>query len=263
MTIIQAIILGITQGLAEFLPISSSGHLVLLKDIFGIDEGALTFTILLHIATLIPVFVVFWKDIVALIKNPFSKFTYLLVAATVPAVIVALLLNDLIDGLFSGGIFLAIGFFLTGVFLMYADKAGEQVKEGGKTIDKMSYVDALVIGVMQAVAIAPGISRSGSTITGALSRKLDRTAAARFSFLLSIPAILGGAVLEIAGIVTGSVDIGHFELLPTAAGFLAAMVAGYFAIRFMLKLIKSCKLRYFSYYVFALSAALLIDIIMG
>ncbi|MCL2873409.1 MAG: undecaprenyl-diphosphate phosphatase [Defluviitaleaceae bacterium] len=261
MTIIQAIILGVTQGLAEFLPISSSGHLVLLKNFFDIDEGALTFTVLLHIATLIPVFIVFWKDIVEILKNPFSRYTYLLIAGTIPAVIVALLLGDMIENLFQGGIFLAIGFFLTGIFLLYADTVG--AKGGDKTTKTMSYIDALVIGIMQAVAIAPGISRSGSTITGALSRKLDRSSAARFSFLLSIPAILGGAVLELIGIATGSVDIGHFELLPTIVGFIAAMISGYFAIRVMLKLIKSCKLRYFSYYVFALGAALSIDMIMG
>ena len=263
MTILQALILGITQGLAEFLPISSSGHLVLLKNFFEIDEGALTFTVLLHVATLIPVFVVFWKDIVTIFKNPFSRFTYLLIAGTIPAVIVALLFGGLIENLFEGGIFLAIGFFLTGIFLLYADSVSERGGEGTKTIKTMSYFDALVIGIMQAVAIAPGISRSGSTITGALSRRLNRESAARFSFLLSIPAIMGGAVLEVAGIITGRVEIGHFELLPTIFGFLAAMVSGYFAIRFMLKLIKSCKLRYFSYYVFALAAALSIDMIMG
>ncbi len=255
MSVIQAIILGIIQGLSEFLPVSSSGHLVLFQKLFGLNEGTLTFSIVLHVGTLIPVLIVFRKEIFALLKNPFQKTTYLLVLATIPAVLAALFLDDYIEKLFNGGSFLALGFFITGLLLLYADTANV----GRKTEKEMSYTDGLIIGVIQACAITPAVSRSGSTITAGLFRGLSRETAARFSFLLSIPAIAGATVLELKKIVTGEVSVEGFELLPTVFGFLAAVISGYFAISFMLKLIKACKLKYFSYYVFALSALILVD----
>ncbi len=258
MTVIQALILGIIQGLAEFLPISSSGHLVLLQRIFGIDEGTLTFDVILHIGTLIPVFIVFKDEIIGLIKKPFQRLTLLLIVGTLPAVIAALFFGDIIEKLFEGGLFLAVGFFITGVFLLYADRAGSTKKRE----EHMSVFDALIIGLMQALAICPAISRSGSTITGALLRNVERETAARFSFLLSIPAIAGALVLQIKKLVTGEVTASSIDIIPTVVGFAAAAVCGYFAIRFMLKLIKDCKLKYFSYYVFILCGLILLDNIL-
>ena len=255
MTIVQGIILGIIQGLAEFLPISSSGHLVLFQKIFGIDKPNMTFDVLLHFATLIPVFIIFWKDIFNLIKNPFQRTTYLLVIGTLPAVVAALLLGDQIETLFLGGQFLAIGFFITAIVLTYADK----IKGGSKKSNDITYLDALFIGMMQAVAIAPGISRSGSTIAGSLFRNLDRETAAKFSFLLSIPAILGAGVLEAKDIITGGTSLETLEFLPMFCGFIAAMLSGYLAIKVMLKIVKQSKLSYFAYYVAVLGILIAID----
>ncbi len=255
MTIFQAIILGIIQGLAEFLPISSSGHLSLFQKIFKLEEGTMTFGIILHVATLIPVLIVFRKDIIALIKRPFQKVTYLLIIGTIPAALIALFLGDYIKKIFESGSFLALGFFITGIFLLYADS----MEDGSKKLKEITYLDSIIIGLMQAIGTVSGISRSGSTLTGALTCKISRKSAAKFSFLLSIPAILGSAVLEIKEIVTAEVPTEEIFLIPTIFGFIAALISGFFAINFMMKLIKECKLSYFSYYVFALSGLILID----
>ena len=211
--------------------------------------------VLLHLGTLIPVIIVFWKDIFPLIKKPFQKKTYLLVVATIPAVIVTLLLGDLIDNFFAGGLSLGIGFLITGTVLLISDK----IEDGYKEYKDVSYLDAGIIGIIQAIAIMPGISRSGSTITGGLFRKLDRETAASFSFLLSIPAILGGAVLQIVKIIKGHLSFSELFTIPNLAGFVAAAIFGYIAIRFMLRLIQNKKLKYFSYYVYALGIIIIID----
>lgn len=257
MKIIQAVILGLIQGLTEFLPVSSSGHLALAQTMFGITEGAKSFTILLHVGTLVAVFLVYWPDIWELIKKPFQRTTYLLIAGTIPTVIIALLFGDLIDELFAGGKLLGFCFIITGLVLLYADHKAP----GRKKVKNMSYFDALVVGTLQGIAICPAISRSGMTITGSLSRGLNRENAAKFSFLLSIPAILGGMVLELKDVffaeapaVTETIGVA-----PMAVGFVVAAVSGYLAMRFMVDLIKKGKLRYFSYYVFALGALVLVD----
>ncbi len=255
MNIIQAIILGIIQGAAEFLPISSSGHLVLMQRLFKITEPTFTFDIVLHIGTLVPVVIVFWKDIVKLIKNPFQKMTFLLIIATLPAVFAALFFGDFIDDLFKSGQFLAMGFFVTGVFLMYADF----ISDGDKREKDISYVDAFFIGCIQAIAITPAVSRSGSTISAALSRQINRETAAKFSFLMSIPAIVGAFAFQLLKIATGKEVLHNERLLPIFLGFLAAMASGYLAIKLMLALIKRCKLKYFALYVFLLSGIILVD----
>jgi len=255
MNIFQAVILGLVQGFTEFLPVSSSGHLIMFQVLFDFEEPGMTYEVLLHVATLISVFIVFWDEIWKLIRNPFQKMALLLIAATLPAVVFALLFGDFINDLFNSTTYLAYAFFITGMLLIYAD-----TRKAGRRKDKdMGIFDALIIGTMQGIAIAPGISRSGATITGALSRGLTRESAARFSFLMSIPAILGGAVLEVRGIVTGKIPPGSLDLAPMACGFVVAALSGYLAIKLMLELIKACRLRYFSYYVFALGAFILAD----
>lgn len=255
MNAIQAIILGIIQGFAEFLPISSSGHLVLFQKLFGMQEELFTFDVMLHIATLIPILVVYKKELLSLVKNPFQKMTYLLIVATIPAIVITVLFKDTIEILFQGSVVLALCFIFTGVILIFADK----ISNGHKESEDITYVDALLIGCMQGIAIPPGISRSGSTIFGALSRKLNRETAAKFSFLMSIPAIAGAAVLQIKDIVTGDVSTEHFELIPYSLAFISAAIAGYISIKFMISLIQKCKLKYFSYYVFLLGFLILVD----
>ena len=254
MTILEAIILGILQGLTEFLPVSSSGHLVLLQQVFGIDEGAFTFIIVVHVGTLIPVLFVYYNRIKSLVKNPFQKLMFLLVLGTVPTVIAAILFADFLDALYSGS-FLAIGFLITGAALIFTDYR----KEGTKDIDVMTRKDALIVGLSQALAIIPGISRSGITIVGGVSRNLDRQSALHFSFLLSIPAIVGGTVFELRHILTGQTDIAFVLTAPVVVGFFAAMVSGYFAIKVMLKIVAASKLRYFAYYLILLAVLIVVD----
>jgi len=259
MTVFQAIILGIIQGMTEFLPVSSSGHLAIVQGLFGLDKYSLiSFDVLVHLGTLIPVVIVFWEEIFKLVKNPFQKMTVLLIIGTLPAVVWVLILGDSIDMLFSGGLILAGAYVVTGILLWASDK----FPEGRKTEKKITPFDALFVGIVQMVAIIPGISRSGSTITASLFRGLDKKTAASFSFLLSIPAILGAFVLhynDIVYILSGTQSAHSIGLAAGFAGFLAAMISGYIAIRFMLKLIRQRNLKVFSYYVFALAIFLVID----
>ena len=181
MKILQSIILGLVQGLTEFLPVSSSGHLIVFKKLFGIDQEqfGLTFDIALHIATLIAVFIVFWPDILAILKKPVQKLTGLLIIATIPAALVGLFLNDYIEKISQSGGFLGISFIITAVLLYFSQKAGKRVK----TIESMSYVDAAVIGVTQGIAVMPGISRSGSATSAGLFMGLQKEDSMRFAFL--------------------------------------------------------------------------------
>lgn len=254
MNVFEAIVLGIVQGITEFLPVSSSGHLVLFQKMFRIQQPTMLFDVVLHIGTLIPVFIIFWDKIFSLLKKPFQKYSYLVIAATLPAVVVALLFNDKIESLFDSGKFLSLAFIITGVILLYADS----VKNGNKDDKDISYLDSLAIGLMQAVAIIPGVSRSGSTISASLLCGLKKDTAAKFSFLLSIPAILGAAVLEIKNVIGGNTNE-FIGIWPMIFGFIAAMLSGYLSIKFMLKLIRESKLKLFSYYVFVLAFLILLD----
>ncbi|MCL1863855.1 MAG: undecaprenyl-diphosphate phosphatase [Defluviitaleaceae bacterium] len=263
MTIFQAIILGIVQGIAEFLPISSSGHLVLLHGIFGcfnvdmdISESYLfTFDIVVHLGTLVAIFVAFWPEIWKLVKNPFSRMTGLLIVGSLPIAILGFVLRDSIIANLRTGIWLAVAFTVTGVLLIVADKFTQNTKD-----DKdITYLDALVVGLMQALALPPGISRSGMTITGGLTRGLNRETATRFSFMLALIAIAGASLLEGIDVVTGGTAIATLGAVPIIIGLIVSAVVGYAAIRLLLRLIKACKLRYFSYYLWALAAFLVID----
>jgi len=252
MTLLEAILLGIIQGLSEFLPISSSGHLALGHYAFGLEEDGLLFHIVVHVGTLIPVCIVFWKDIWALIKKPFQKMTYLLIVATLPAVVVALFARDLVEIAMTSLQFLTAGFLITGSVLLLSDR----FKKTEKKSSDITYLDALIIGIAQGIAVFPGISRSGSTITAALARGINREDAAKFVFLLSIPAILGGLVLEIFEMVQGGITLADINFVVIGAGFVASALSGYLAIKFMLAAIKRAKLRYFAYYVFVLAAVI-------
>lgn len=254
MNLIQAIILGIVQGLTEFLPISSSGHLVLMQKIFGITEPTLIFDTSVHLGTLLAVFAVFKDDIISLLKKPFQKLTWLLLVGTIPTGIIGILFKDTFEQMFHTGSTLGFEFLITGAILLWSS----MLKNGRKDLKETSYLDAAFIGVMQGLAIAPAVSRSGLTISGALFRNLDREFAARFSFLLSIPAILGATVFQVKDIM----EIGGGSGISTGAmvaGSLAAALAGYVSIKYMLQVLKKGKVKYFAYYVFALGILVILD----
>jgi undecaprenyl-diphosphatase len=276
MNILQAVMMGIVQGLAEFLPISSSGHLVVMQRVFGIAEPNLTFDIVVHLGSLLAVVIVFWPDIAALLRKPLQKMTGLLIVGTIPAVVIAFLFKDQIEGLFWNGFPLALAFIVTGMLLIFSDRfapkknastgrsdalpgPADKTTACKKSEKEISYVDALVVGCMQAVGIPPGISRSGATISGALFRGLDRETAARFSFMLSVIAIAGAGVMQAKDIFAEKVAVAAADILPMVFGFAASAMVGYLAIRLLLQLIKTCKLKYFAYYVFALAALILVD----
>lgn len=253
MNTIQAIILGLIQGLTEFLPISSSGHLVLFQKIFGINEPTLIFDTMVHVGTLAAVITVLWKEILALLKRPFQRLTWLLIAGTIPTGIIGIVFKDFFEEMFKSGSTLGIEFLITGCVILFA----ERLNTGRKHVQETSYLDAAFIGIMQGAAIMPAISRSGLTISGALMRNLDREFAAKFSFLLSIPAILGAAVFQLKDIF----EAGSTTAItaPIIVGTIAAAIAGYFSVRFMIVLVKKGSMKIFSYYVFALGTLVLID----
>ncbi|MDR2941786.1 MAG: undecaprenyl-diphosphate phosphatase [Treponema sp.] len=260
MDIITAIVLGIVQGLTEFLPVSSSGHLVLLRKIFGINAPGLFFDIMLHVGTLSAVFVVLWKDIWKILNRIIQPLTGFLIIATIPAVIAALAFNDLIESAFESGQFLGICFLITSALLITAEQLAKRAvdKKNGKN---MSWLDAVLIGIFQALAIAPGISRSGATISGALCRKLDRDFAARFSFMLSIPAILGALVLQVKDLakVEAEMTSENIGALAVVAGTVTAAAVGFFAVKLMLKIIKEKSLYGFAVYTASVGILVLID----
>lgn len=255
MTWWQAIILGIVQGLGEFLPISSSGHLVLFQNIFGLTGSHLLFDTLLHAGTLIAVFIALRQDIGPLFKKPFQKTTLLLIIATVPAVIATLAFGDFIETAF-GGAYLGWGFLLTAAILLIAGRI--KPAEQSEALNDMKYPQSVIMGIMQAVAILPGVSRSGSTICGGLAARANRDAVTRFSFLMSIPAILGSLVYQTKDILdlgrTGG-DSGICILL----GIVFAAVSGYIALRWMLRIVRTGKLWVFSFYVGLLGLLVLMD----
>lgn len=251
MSILESIVLGIVQGLTEFLPVSSSGHLVLLQNAFGISEPQLFFDTMVHLGTLFAVVAVMWKSIIELFKKPFSKMLYLIIA-TIPAVIVGVVFKKFFEGAFSG-IYLGFGFLFTACVLSISEilskksRAQRDIKAGS----------ALAMGVMQAIAIFPGASRAGSTIAGGLAFGIDRKKAASFSFLMSIPVILGSVLLQSYEVLKS--DMLNVTWLPTIIGTVCAAVAGYFAVKFMLALIVRKRLYGFAIYVAILGVFVLLD----
>jgi undecaprenyl-diphosphatase len=263
MNLLEAIILGIVQGLTEFLPVSSSGHLVLLQRVFNINEPSLFFDTMLHLGTLTAVFVVLWKDIWELIKKPIQKLTLFIIIATIPAVIAALTFSDTIEEIFVSADFLGICFLITAALLVTAEILSKRAKrrENLKEVKDMHWLHALLIGVMQAIAIPPGISRSGATISGALFCKLDREAAARFSFLMSIPAILGAVVLQTKDLISNNAANIEYSISAAAvvAGTVTSAIVGFFAVKFMLKIIKERSLYSFAVYTGILGICVIFD----
>jgi len=271
MDVLQAIIIGIVQGLTEFLPISSSGHLVLVPEIMGVTSS-LAFDTLLHVGTLVAVVTYFWSDIVHMIRSfissltdipggnfrngidedPYKRLAWMVIIGTIPAGLAGVLFKDFFESLFSS--ITAVGFFLivTGFLLWGSERISARVREK-LPVEKLGVRDSLIIGGAQALAIAPGISRSGATISAGLFLGFERELAARYSFLLSIPAILGAAIIQVKDISAGMDLLGASMI----AGFVASAVSGYIAIKFLLKLIRERDLYVFAYYCFALGLLIL------
>jgi undecaprenyl-diphosphatase len=249
LTILQSIWLGIIQGLTEFLPVSSSGHLVIFQHILGMKEAPLTFDILLHWGTLIAVLIAFWDDIVAIVKRPFCKLTYLIIIGCIPAGLAGVFLQSYFEKAFESLLVVGLGLIFTGFILKRSEKISRK-NLGFVDESEASYMDVLMVGLMQAIAIIPGISRSGSTIAGGLIAGFSRDFAARFSFLLSIPVILGAGLIQLQDVGVKSL-IGQ-NILPYIIGPLTAAVFGLLAIKVVMKLVRQGRLSVFSYYCYAL-----------
>lgn len=249
MSFLEALILGIIQGLTEFLPVSSSGHLEIMKVIFGDDslpKESLTFTVILHFATALSTMVVFRKEIAEILKGLFqfkwneeSKFSIKIIISMLPAVIIGLFFEKQLESFFGGNLLL-VGCMLlvTALLLLLADKSKNTNKNVG-------YKSAFIIGISQAIAMLPGISRSGATISTAVLLKIDRTKAAKFSFLMVVPLIFGKVAKDVLG---GELSFASNQIGTLSVGFLAAFFAGLFACKLMIGLVKKSKLSYFAIY---------------
>jgi undecaprenyl-diphosphatase len=258
MSIFEAIVLGAIQGITEFLPVSSSGHLVLFQKIIGVSEPALLFDILFHGGTLIAIFLVLRRDIWALLKRPIQPLTLYLVIATIPAALAGFFFNDFIEAAFADGALLGYAFIFTSLALFFSEYlAGLSARE--RRSGDINWLDALIIGILQAVAIMPAVSRSGLTLSGALVRKLDRGFAARFSFLMAIPVILGALALQLKEFLAREVSAGGMGPLPMLAGTVSAALVGIVSVSLMLKIVREHSLRGFGLYTALLGILILID----
>lgn len=276
MPIWKAIILGVIQGMAEFLPISSSGHLVIMKEVLGVDLGAggVFFDVMLHLGTLIAIFAAFWKDIKRLfmetihilcdlaanlvtalkrcfgkeysyrrvIRSSYRKFVILLFVSTIPTGIIGIALSDMIEMANTIVLVPGICLLITAVFLVIADVADE----GTKRPKEASYLAAAAIGVAQGIAVMPGISRSGTTITACILCGFEKKFAIKYSFIMSIPAVLGAVVLELKDF--GSLHLSGSDMGACAVAVVIAAVVGYLSICLMMRLVRGKRYKYFAIY---------------
>lgn len=286
MNVLKAILMGIVQGLTEFLPVSSSGHLGLIKGLFGMDSQSILFDVLLHVATLISICAVFYKDVLRLviefggmcrdifgnaaalgrsltdgktpeyarvISSPYRRFVLLLIVSTVPTGVIGVFMKDIVENASGNLLVTGICLLCTGLILVLSDF----LADGGKKLKEMNLGDSFSIGVAQGVATLPGLSRSGVTIVAGMLCGLDRKFAAKYSFLMSIPAVLGALILELFDLGSESVtasDVGCYIL-----GMVIAAVIGYIALRLLMNLVVS---RYFKYFAIYCGAIGLISIIV-
>ncbi|MCG2709638.1 MAG: undecaprenyl-diphosphatase UppP [Thermodesulfovibrionales bacterium] len=243
---VEAIILGIVQGLTEFLPVSSTAHLILLPWFFGWkgDLDSLTFDVALHAGTLLSLIICFWKDWVEILLNN-RKLLALLVVATLPAGIAGILFNDAVETTLRSPLIIVFTLVLFGIVMLISErwKRGREIKD-------MTFSDAIIIGTAQAIALIPGVSRSGITISAGLFRGLGREASARFSFILSTPVIFGATLLEGRKLIS---KVGSYDLNLFMAGVVTSAVTGYIAIKFLLYFLKKHPLNIFVYYRFVLA----------
>lgn len=269
--IISSIILGIIQGIAEFLPISSSAHLIIFRDLFGIGKSmsgnmSMAFDIALHLGTLLAIGVFFFKDFIKMFQKGFTKgvkdkdgkILWYLVAATIPAAIVGVLFEDIIDKILRKNyILIAFALAIMGVIIYIADKYSKQKKE----IKDMTLKDAIIIGCSQVFALIPGFSRSGTTIATGRILKLKRDDAARFSFFLSAPVVLGAVVLQLVKKSTWVLIFDHLAVF--LIGILIAFITGLLCIKFLLKYLDSHDFKAFMIYRIILAITVILFVVLG
>lgn len=256
--LIKAVLLGIAQGLTEFLPVSSSGHLVIFSNILNFQQSGITFEVFVHLGTLVSVLIALRSEIGQMLLAPyqvwvqkstdpqvqeFLKWDYYVIVATLPAVFVGLFFKDAIEQAFTS-VLLVYGLLMVTGLLMFATQF---LKDRGTPF---KYSNTLIIGIAQSFAILPGISRSGSTIFAGMAQGMDREKVARFSFILSIPAILGAAVLNIGDMIADPPAVS--QVMGLAVGTIASGLTGYLAIVWLLKIVRRGKLQWFGYYCFGI-----------
>ena len=249
---IEALVLGLIQGLTEYLPVSSSGHLAIGQALFGMEDGAdnLMFTVAVHVATVLSTLVILWSEIDWILKGLFkfkmndeTKYALNIVVSMIPVGIVGVFFKDTVEEIFGSGLLVVgICLLLTATLLTFSYLAKPRQKEN------ISWKDALIIGIAQACAVLPGLSRSGSTIATGLILGNKKESLAQFSFLMVIPPILGEALLDVMKAVKGEAVLGGIDTLPLCIGFLAAFISGCFACKWMINIVKKGKLIYFGIY---------------
>lgn len=255
MDIFQAIILGIIQGITEFLPISSSGHLVLFEKIWGVQD-TIFFNVVLHLATLFAVVLFYRKKIWSLIRHPFNKTNLYLILATIPTILIVLLFNDFFENSFSGGL-LILGFLLTAVFLIITEKMGKFYELSGEKIKKINSPRAILLGVFQGLAVMPGLSRSGTTLCAGIIMGIEKREAIDFSFLMSIPIILASMVYELFKADFSSLFL-NINAINIIVGSIFAFIFAILGIKLMIKVVEKIKYFWFAIYLVILSILTLI-----
>ena len=269
--LIQAIILGVVQGLTEFLPVSSSGHLLLGQHFLGLDQDrfGLSFDVALHMGTLVAVVSYFWRDLIRmafaflrsfghrdLVDDPDQRLAYLIIASTVPAALIGFLFEGFFENTVRSPWVVVFNFVFVGVLFLVAEAVGSHSRQASK----LGFGGAFGIGLAQATALVPGVSRSGATITLGLFLGLRREEAARFSFLMSVPIIAGAGSLKLAEVIASGMSTHEAALFIT--GFLTSAFVGYFTIRFLLHYLTRHSLRAFAYYRFAVAAVVAVLLIV-
>lgn len=254
MELFQALILGIIQGITEWLPISSSGHLVLFQELFRM-ESSIAYDALLHVATLVVIIVVFWKDIIAMIKSLFSwkgdentKLLLFIIIATIPTAIIGLAFKDWLTALFTNMLLLGVFFIINSIILFLTRFARKTDKE-------LNWWQSFIIGISQGLSIIPSISRSGATISTGMFLGIKKEKLVSFSFLMSIPAIIGAFIIEAKNLV-------FTNPLPMILGSLAAAIVGYFALKLVIKTVEKGKWHWFAYYCAVIGVLIILSVII-
>ena len=261
MSSLEAIILGLIQGLTEFLPVSSSGHLAIGKALFGIETADLSFEVVVHAATVLATIVVFWKDILALFRGLFkwqmnseTRYILLIFLSMIPVFIVGMFFKDSVESLFGSGLLVVGCALLVTALLLFLSETLTARRSGEG--EKVSWKSALWMGLAQAVAVIPGLSRSGSTIAAGLLSGVSKQEVTRFSFLMVLIPILGEAFLDVVGGEFAASNVGMLQLV---LGFIAAFVSGLFACRFMIAVVRKARLKWFALYCVLVGAACIVS----
>ncbi len=259
MSIIEAIVLGLVQGLTEFIPVSSSGHLIIAHELFGTTDSTLVFDVALHIGTLLALMIFFWKDILGLMKNVFAKNTQgklsrIIIVGTIPAGLIGYLFSDWIDDNLRKPITVVITMIIMGLLMLAVEKYSSKKR----TVSSVTMQDGVKIGFAQALALIPGVSRSGATITAGMIQGLKRADSARLSFLMAIPITAGAIAGSLLGAEQGELS-GQTNIF--AIGILMALVSGLFAIRFLLRFLSNNSLSVFAYYRIALAVIVFLTLV--